>query len=227
MQSPTHFNNPEFSDLDLVLREPTGLIYTLPAHRVILADNSEFFRGLLSGSFRESRQRQIAVTVPNINEALKLLQSMYTPNRRVPPGTEALAQQWLVPGVFVEEKIPYPGPPGVFGVEDSGLPYRRVVFKSNNHSVIGDFSADAGEDGTRELDVVIYFRPDRSSQLAQYLRQYGIAVSTQDLKDGQYIAKSVKEARTLLQILLDHNEFTERDQHFLESIVEGVFPSEL
>lgn len=73
VKMPTHFNNPEFSDIDLVLRDPTGRTRTRPAHQVILADNSQFFRGLLSGSFREARQRQVMVEVPNIDEALTLI----------------------------------------------------------------------------------------------------------------------------------------------------------
>lgn len=215
-----------FSDLELVLRDLTGQTKTLPVHRVILAMHSEFFQTLLTGPFRESREHEIVVEVPNIDMAVKLLHSMYTPNRRVPPGTEELAHRWLVPGIFVEEKIPYPGPPGIFGVSISGLPYRRVLFKSANESAIRDFSVDAGKDGTRELTVGIYFERDRMPQLVEYLRQYGIAVSSEDQINVSYLSKNGKEAQTLLQILLDHNDLTERDQRFLESIIEGVFPSE-
>lgn len=104
-----------FSDLELILRDPHGDTKIFPTHRVIVANNSEFFHSLLTGPFHEaqSHARQITVEVHNLDVAQKLLIWMYTKDPYFPFESLDLAQQWLIPSALVNTKD-YPGESGTF-----------------------------------------------------------------------------------------------------------------
>lgn len=117
-----YFNTPDFSDLDLTLHDPTGKTTTFPAHRVVLASASEFFRKLLVGPFHEAGKRAVTVEVPDLERAVELVEWIYTRQPFVPAALRGLAEQWLVAGVRVEETIPYPGETSTFVLGDKWGP---------------------------------------------------------------------------------------------------------
>lgn len=238
-----YFDKAEFSDLDLTLRDPTGNIKTLSAHRVVLAGNSEFFRTLLSTSqFREAGQRQITVEVPVIDEALQLIGWMYNKNPFFPQETITLAQQWLVLGALVEDKIPYPGNPGTFvylvgSWEMTPQPHRShqdIRFRSvTPNSTIGQlivqnyppYGFRVGIEFVGASIFQVSSNNDLKSRdkfayaFQKYLAQYGIQVGEIYLLMGSYYTGTAKEAQTLLDIVLKHNTFTQKDRDLLEGIL--------
>lgn len=242
-----HFNNPEFSDIELILRDTTGDSTLIYAHRVILADNSEFFRSMMTCQFREAGQRRVVVEVPNFDQARHLIQWMYTKEPYFPLETLELAEQWLVPGAVIPERIPYPGPSGTF------------VKTEDKQTIKGHFVEFWAQPSTaviRGLRIFIYnygflqikmtFNglrvaynesirihktysddPDpfpeaqqKTDRLCQYLAQHDIHLSPSDLYQDEYTdtGPDSRRQQKLIELILRNNTFTDEDQAFLRNL---------
>jgi hypothetical protein len=157
-----YFNTPEFSDLDLTLRDPTGKTSTFPAHRVVLASASEFFRTLLAGPFHESGQRAVTVEVPNIERAVDLVEWMYSRQPFVPERLRTLAESWLVAGVRVAETIPYPGETSTFVLSKQWGPRPYPTSDGLLHSL--EFQATSLESTLQRLVIQVWVDRDEPSR---------------------------------------------------------------
>lgn len=239
------FNTPNFSDIDVILRDPTGKTQTIQAHRLVLIGNSEFFRGLLMGRFREAGQRDVTVEVPDLTVAVELLKWMYTKDPFFPPATRELAHQWLVPGAIIQEKVTYPGIPGQFvhseGSWDRNLAIRgstikkMITFQSvTPDSLITELILQQTDEGRLRvgigfLDIILFelrnppdqveARKTLSRQFKEYLNQYQLRPDFCELHSGRFYAETAPRSRTLLQLVLRNNTFSKEDRKFLEKIM--------
>lgn len=68
----------EYSDIVLVVQEQK-----LPAHKVVLAARSDYFRALLYGGMRESNQTEITLSDAPVNAFKSLLKYIYTGESKV------------------------------------------------------------------------------------------------------------------------------------------------
>lgn len=66
--------NEKFSDIILILKDAEQI----PAHKVILASSSDYFRALLFGGLQESKSDKINLNCENINLFKLLLRYVYT-----------------------------------------------------------------------------------------------------------------------------------------------------
>jgi len=71
--STTLFLNAEYSDLQLIVEGKS-----FPAHRIILASRSEYFRALLYGGMRESQQSEVELQGAPIGAFKILLKYIYS-----------------------------------------------------------------------------------------------------------------------------------------------------
>ncbi|KAM0718324.1 hypothetical protein Q7P37_006656 [Cladosporium fusiforme] len=68
----TYFNNPELSDLKIELTDRT-----IHAHKVILCNNSDYFKVLLNGRFMESTHKEVKLHEDNPDAMVAMFRAMY------------------------------------------------------------------------------------------------------------------------------------------------------
>lgn len=129
------FDNPQFSDIKLLLYEiETGKTKLISSHKIILAKSSPFFVRLLDEAIQtnesniknleaillaksgplfaqlcgEAGLQTIKLKVENLEKAIKLIRWMYDRDKFVPRELETQAKAWSIIKP-VEEKITYPG----------------------------------------------------------------------------------------------------------------------
>jgi hypothetical protein len=224
-----YFNTPDFSDLTLTLRDPAGTTTTVAVHKVILASSSEFFKGLLSGPFREAGANAVTVEVPDIPMALDLLKWMYTRYTLFPASTYALAKQWLVTGAIVTEVMGYPGLAGTFVYREGS--WKPIATSDNGKGINRTITYDSITPGSTLERVIVQGYPDGrlrlvievgpGNQFADYMKQYNFL--NPDLRGqsygSMYMTENDLRARLLLEIILRHNTFSHEDRQFLEGLL--------
>jgi len=67
------FLNPEYSDVNLIVE---GV--TFPAHRIILAARSEYFRALLFGGMKESQENEVHLSCVTVKAFKIVLKYVYS-----------------------------------------------------------------------------------------------------------------------------------------------------
>jgi hypothetical protein len=236
---------PNFSDVDLILRDPTGQTKTLPVHKVILAMNSEFFRVMLTGSFRESNERSITMEVPDVDEAVKLVSWFYTRNHSqtsdFPVDIMELAEQWLVPSIIgpVPSTIPYPWAPADFvnnGVSEDwttgnlwesedGVTF--PTFGGASYKTQTSILTDLEISSNGQLRVTLRFKGLRDNtprseleKLQDYLQQYGFNLDYTNMYYGNYSSLQInqQQQRLLAQLILRNNNFSATDREFIQNL---------
>lgn len=219
------FNNPFLSDVIIILEDPITKL-SLNLHKAILFQNSQYFQKLFLSKYKESKQHEIILHVPDVTEATTLLKWFYEREKFIPNGTQELAGMWLVPGFEKIETISYPGPRGDFVLTED-LSDSLGYVSLNQNSMITLFSVWSNHDKIR---LYLKFRNDeitisesidqskeKSKILNSYLEQYHIKIPTLDYIYG-HVVNTPENVKSILKILLENNNFKLQDRERLEKI---------
>lgn len=209
--SESFFNNPEFSDIRLLLVEEgtnkEGLIF---AHKVILAGRSPFFRRIFRPGFKESETDILKLIVSNLANALKLIEWMYNCTPFIPEGAEKQAMAWLI---IEKQAIPYPGIRSRFIFKGlSEYPHQTMhlvlTYKSSNSdALIQEFRIQKYKRGNITL-FLDYTREDQKWK--DYLKQHNVDLSDLNYDIGYktlVFGQEPEDFKIILSIIFDNNTF--------------------
>lgn len=234
------YNNPEFSDITVILRDPAGHEESILAHRVILAAKSEFFKTMLTSNFREGHQSQIMVEVPTLEMGTQLLTWMYSGDTKVPLELVKLADMWLVVGKRPLRFLFYPGESASFNQNGGSIGLNGKVqtmnyYTFNLKSPIQSFSI--WTQPTLELTVYLVgcdqqlhsthedmtkFITELRHDFLDYLEMHDITVPAEALTTGHFKLTSPAQVYELLQSIAANNKFSPDDTKFITDIIESI-----
>jgi hypothetical protein len=213
MQS--YFNNPEFSDIQLLLRDADGHEKTIHAHRLVLANKSDFFKTLFTTQFKEHNQATISVEVPTIEAAVNLIQWFYSNERFIPPELHDLADMWLVP---MATPPVWPGISGEYRIARDfwSLTQRTITLDtSTDCALIRELTISCSQ-GSIEvivnlIDVTgmsVYRRDailDQKCHFYDYLEWHGISISTSEKLRNYFRLNQRHQAHQMIKLVLENN----------------------
>jgi len=226
------YNQSDFSDVTLILiDQSTHEKKSIHAHKAILANCSEYFRGLFSSKFKEGLQHTIEIEVPTVDLAIKLIQHLYS-KHVLPVKFRELADMWLISSVG-NEKIKYPGPSANFVYGEGrwderssvvyklwyGNPIRNITYRSiTPNSAVYRFTIYESETTYKERRCKIYINKNRCVNIHDYLIQYGVDT----VAYSQYETYSEYETRTIIELLIRNNFFEDRDIQQINEIFDNM-----